>query len=39
MKNIEFVDLGLSVLWASTNLKAGTPAEEGARFAFGETKE
>ena len=33
----EAVDLGLSVLWSSTNLGAGSPEEPGAYFSWGET--
>ena len=34
-----FVDLGLHVKWASCNLKAASPLERGALYAFGETEE
>lgn len=35
--NAEFVDLGLSVKWASCNLGAMTPTEFGMYYAWGET--
>lgn len=34
----QVVDLGLSVYWASCNLGAEAPEEEGNRYAWGETK-
>lgn len=34
----EYVDLGLSVKWATTNLGASSPEEYGDYFAWGETK-
>lgn len=34
----EFVDLGLSVKWATCNVGANTPEEYGDYFAWGETK-
>lgn len=37
-KNIEFVDLGLSVKWASINLGASLPNDYGGFYAWGETK-
>lgn len=33
----EYVDLGLSVLWATCNIGAATPEEYGNYFAWGET--
>ena len=33
----DFVDLGLSVYWATCNVGAETPAEYGDYFAWGET--
>ncbi len=33
----ELVDLGLSVKWATCNIGAETPYEEGSKFAWGET--
>ena len=33
----EYVDLGLSVLWATCNVGAATPEEYGNYFAWGET--
>ncbi len=33
----EYVDLGLSVLWATSNIGASCPAESGELFAWGET--
>lgn len=35
--NDEFVDLGLSVEWATCNLGANTPQEKGDYYAWGET--
>lgn len=35
--NNEYVDLGLSVLWAKTNVGAETPDEYGDYYAWGET--
>lgn len=35
---MEFVDLGLSVKWATCNLGAETPADYGDYYAWGETK-
>lgn len=37
--NIDFVDLGLSVKWATCNLGAAEPYETGQFFAWGETEE
>ena len=37
-KNHEWVDLGLSVKWATCNVGASTPEEYGDYFAWGETK-
>ena len=34
----EYVDLGLSVKWATCNVGANTPEESGDLFAWGETK-
>ena len=34
----EYVDLGLSVMWATTNVGAKTPEEYGDYFAWGETQ-
>ena len=34
----EYVDLGLSVMWATCNVGASTPEEYGDYFAWGETK-
>ena len=34
----EYVDLGLSVLWATTNVGANEPEEYGDYFAWGETE-
>lgn len=34
----EYVDLGLSVCWASFNLGASKPEESGSQFAWGETE-
>lgn len=36
--NYEYVDLGLSVKWASCNLGAESPEKAGMYFAWGETK-
>ena len=36
--NHEFVDLGLSVKWATCNIGASKPHEYGSYFAWGETK-
>ena len=36
--NYEFVDMGLSVQWASCNVGATKPEESGLYFAWGETK-
>lgn len=33
----DYVDLGLSVKWASCNLGASTPAGKGGYYAWGET--
>lgn len=33
----EYVDLGLSVMWATCNIGASKPEEYGKRFAWGET--
>ena len=35
----DFIDLGLSAMWASCNLGATKPQESGGYFAFGELKE
>lgn len=35
----EFVDLGLSVKWATCNIGASTPEQYGSYFAWGDTKE
>ena len=35
----EFVDLGLSVLWARCNVGANSPEESGGYYAWGETDE
>lgn len=35
----EYVDLGLSVRWATCNVGAGSPEEYGGYYAWGETKE
>lgn len=35
----EFVDLGLSVKWATCNVGASNPEDYGGHFAWGETKE
>lgn len=37
-KTEEAVDLGLSVKWASCNLGASTPYDEGSSFAWGKTE-
>ena len=38
-KNVhEYIDLGLSVLWATTNVGANTPEEYGEYYAWGETE-
>ena len=34
----EFVDLGLSVKWATMNIGAGKIVDPGSYFAWGETK-
>ena len=34
----EYVDLGLSVMWATCNVGADSPEEGGDRFAWGETE-
>ena len=34
----EFVDLGLSVLWADCNMGADSPTDYGSYFAWGETE-
>ena len=34
----EYVDLGLSVMWATCNVGASTPEEYGSHYAWGETK-
>lgn len=36
--NHEYVDLGLSVMWATTNIGAEKPEDYGKYFAWGETK-
>lgn len=33
----EYIDLGLSVMWAACNIGANTPAETGDYYAWGET--
>ena len=38
ISNIDAVDLGLSVKWASCNVGATSPEEYGESFAWGETK-
>ena len=38
LKHNAQVDLGLSVLWADCNVGADNPEEQGASFAWGETK-
>lgn len=35
---MEFVDMGLDVLWASCNLGAGKPSELGDYYAWGEVE-
>lgn len=35
-QELQAIDLGLSVLWATTNLGAATDTAEGAHYAFGE---
>lgn len=35
----EYVDLGLSVMWATCNLGASKPTDAGGYYAWGETKE
>ena len=37
--DVEFVDLGLSVLWARCNVGASTPEEFGGYYAWGEVSE
>ena len=37
VENLEYVDLGLSVYWASCNIGAEKPEEYGDYFAWGET--
>jgi hypothetical protein len=37
INNHEYVDLGLSVKWATCNIGASTPQEFGSYFAWGET--
>ena len=37
-KSMEYVDLGLSVYWASCNLGASSPEEAGEYYAWGEVK-
>ena len=34
----EWVDLGLSVLWATSNVGASSPSDYGDYYAWGETK-
>ena len=34
----EYVDLGLSVMWATCNVGAGSPEDDGGYYAWGETK-
>ena len=36
--NIEYVDLGLSVKWATMNVGADRITDQGAYFAWGETR-
>ena len=36
--NHEYVDLGLSVKWATCNVGASSPEEYGNYFAWGETE-
>jgi surface protein len=36
-ENLQFVDLGLSVKWASQNINAGKESETGKYYAWGET--
>ena len=36
--DIEFVDMGLDVLWASCNLGAGRPSDYGGYYAWGEVE-
>ena len=35
----EFVDLGLSVMWATCNIGASSPSDNGSYFAWGETRQ
>ncbi len=37
LEKVDYVDLGLSVLWAKTNIGATSPDERGGYFAWGET--
>lgn len=37
--SVEYVDLGLSVRWATCNVGASKPEEVGSKFAWGETEE
>ena len=39
VSNDEFVDLGLSVMWARCNLGASSPQESGGYYAWGEVDE
>lgn len=39
LDNYGYVDLGLSVLWATHNVGAATPAGRGGLYAWGETEE
>lgn len=39
MNDIEYVDLGLSVKWATCNLGADSPEETGKRYTFDEKSE
>jgi len=38
IEGYEYVDMGLSVKWASMNIGASSPEEEGKYYAWGETK-
>ena len=38
ISNHEYVDLGLSVMWATCNIGADSPEEYGDYYAWGETK-
>ncbi len=39
MKELEYIDLGLSVKWATCNLDATSPEETGHRYTFDEKSE